>query len=75
MYECKCFLGVGPEGRAFVYKQLLPFLEFSLLSEEFATDNTLVCNICCSEIVYANVNFHLESLSGNSAIFTKHKRL
>ena len=69
------FLGVGPEGRAFVYKRLLPFLEFSLLSQELATDNTLECNICCSEIVYVNVKFHLKSLSGNSAIFIKHKRL
>ena len=46
------FFGVGPEGRAFVYKRVLPFLEFSLLSQELATDNTLGFNICSSEILY-----------------------
>ena len=45
------FFGVGPEGRAFVYKRFLPFLEFSLLSQELATDNTLAFNICCYVIL------------------------
>ena len=46
------FFGVGPKGWAFVYKRFLPFLEFSLLSQELATDNSLEFNICCSEILY-----------------------
>ena len=35
-----------------MYKRFLPFLEFSLLSQELATDNTLGFNICCSEILH-----------------------
>ena len=44
-------LGVAPEGRAFVYKRFLPFLEFSLHWQKLATDSTLGF-ICCSEILY-----------------------
>ena len=45
-------LRVCPEGRAFVFKRFLPFLVFSLLSQELATDNTLGFNISFSEILY-----------------------
>ena len=45
------FVGVAPEGRAFVYKQFLPFLEIPLQWQELATDNPLVF-ICCFEILY-----------------------
>ena len=44
------FVGVAPEGRAFVYKQVLLFLEFLLQWQELLTDNTLAF-ICCSEIL------------------------
>ena len=46
------FWGRSCERRAFVYKRFLPFLKFSFLSQELATDNTLGFNICCSEILY-----------------------
>ena len=45
------FVGVAPEGWAFVYKQFLPFLEIPLEWQELATDNTLGF-ICCFEISY-----------------------
>ena len=45
------FVGVAPEGWAFVYKQFLPFLEIPLQWQELATDNTLGF-ICCFEILY-----------------------
>ena len=44
------FFGIAPEGRAFVYKRFLPFLEFPLYRQELATDNTLG-SICCYEIL------------------------
>ena len=45
------FAAIAPEGRAFVYKRFLPFLEFSLQWQELATDSTLGF-ICCSESLY-----------------------
>ena len=41
--------GLGPEGLAFICQR---FLEFSLLSQELATDNTLGFDICFPEILY-----------------------
>ena len=43
----RAYVGVAPEGQAFVHTRFLPFLEFS----ELATDSTLGF-ICCSEILY-----------------------
>ena len=48
--EGRGFVGAAPEGRAFIYKRCLPFLKFSLLWQELATDNTLRFT-CCSESV------------------------